>query len=116
MNFPTGTSPLVFALRANTANQIANGVVFGDGLLCLGGTIQRLTNALAHDGKVIFHLNHAAGTGRYDYQHFWFRNLPQALLRPAPRVQHVERGDAHLVSVPPDGACSIASRITPSSG
>lgn len=81
MNFPTGSAPLVFALRANNANQIANGVVFGDGLLCLGGTIQRLTNTTAHDGKVIFHLNHAAGAGRFDYQ-LWFRNLPQAFCDP----------------------------------
>ncbi|MBI5365248.1 MAG: exo-alpha-sialidase [Planctomycetes bacterium] len=81
MNFPTGTTPLVFALRANTLNQIANGVVFGDGLLCLGGTIQRITNTLAHDGKVLFPLNHASGTGRFDYQ-LWFRNLPQAFCDP----------------------------------
>ncbi|MBL8858901.1 MAG: exo-alpha-sialidase [Planctomycetes bacterium] len=58
------------------------GVVFGDGLLCVGGTITRLGVAFSQNGATLFPVVHAGGAGARHYQ-LWFRNNPLAFCDPA---------------------------------
>lgn len=81
MNFPIGATPLVLAIRGSTSSGNPNGVVFGDGLLCLGNPIQRLAHASAANGSVQLSFNHSGGSGSFDYQ-LWFRNNPLAFCNP----------------------------------
>jgi hypothetical protein len=58
------------------------GIVFGDGLLCVGGTITRHGVAFSQNGAVQFPLVHGGGAGTHHYQ-LWFRNNPLAFCDPA---------------------------------
>jgi hypothetical protein len=71
-SLPPTTS--VLAIRSQVQANGGAGAVFGDGLLCLGAPVTRLTGRIAHGGQVSIPLNHGAGPGNFHYQ-LWYRNL-----------------------------------------
>ena len=60
---------------ARHAALVSSGTAFGDGLLCLGGTVVRLGATLASGGIGSVLVNHGAGAGTFHYQ-LWYRNNP----------------------------------------
>jgi hypothetical protein len=57
------------------------GIAFGDGLLCVGGTITRLGVRFSQNGAVTYPLVHGGGAGTLHYQ-LWFRNNPIGFCNP----------------------------------
>ncbi|MFN0241266.1 MAG: hypothetical protein ACKVWV_00055 [Planctomycetota bacterium] len=80
-NFDPATSPLVLATASQEYAGGINGVPFADGLLCIGSPFLRKGTTVAQDGKVMIHLVHVDGRGRWNYQ-LRFRNSPIAFCDP----------------------------------
>jgi hypothetical protein len=57
------------------------GVVFGDGLLCVGGTLTRLSVNFSQNGAMLIPTVHGGGAGTFYYQ-LWFRNNPIGFCNP----------------------------------
>ena len=56
-------------------------LAFGDGLLCLTGSVTRLFARPTSNGTVAHALTHGSGPGTFGYQ-LWFRNLPASYCDP----------------------------------
>ena len=75
---PLGSSTRVLLIRSHRGRAP---LAFGDGLLCLAGSITRLGARAATGGAVGHAVAHRAGAGTFLYQ-AWFRNLPASFCDP----------------------------------
>lgn len=80
-NFPVAASVPGLMFSGTSVAGGGAGIVFGDGLLCVGGTITRLGVAFSSNGALGFPHVHAGGPGTLHYQ-LWFRNNPLAFCNP----------------------------------
>jgi hypothetical protein len=70
--FPPKSSTRALLIRSRQAQAPT---IFGDGLLCLTGSVSRLRARIAVNGSTDHTITHRSGTGTFYYQ-LWFRNLP----------------------------------------
>lgn len=80
-NFPVSAAVPVQAFTGTAVAAGGAGIAFGDGLLCVGGTITRLGVSFSQNGAVSLPLVHGGGGGTFYYQ-LWFRNNPLAFCNP----------------------------------
>ena len=69
--YPPAGSPTAIVIRATIPADVP--ALFGDGLLCIGTPVVRLSAATAAGGSSTHPLNHGAGPGSFHYQ-LWYRN------------------------------------------
>jgi hypothetical protein len=79
--FPALGAPTSLAIRG-AALASSSPVVFGDGLICVGAPVVRLTATFASGGSATHVHGHGAETGTFYYQ-LWFRHTPASFCDPA---------------------------------
>ena len=70
---PPATTAL--AIRGTARVNGGLGLAFGDGLLCVTGSVVRLGVSTTAQGAATFPVSHGAGPGAFHYQ-IWYRNTP----------------------------------------
>ena len=79
--FPASTQPSAVVIRASALE--SSGVVFGDGVRCVGVPLVRLGATAAFLGFADHTFGHGAGAGSGDfYYQVWFRNTPGSFCTP----------------------------------
>ena len=77
--FPPMSSPTALVIRSGARAPAP--VVFGDGLLCIGPNVVRLSASFASSGTSLHTHGHGILPGEFHYQ-LWYRNTPESFCTP----------------------------------
>jgi hypothetical protein len=76
--FPVASTPTAVLLRSTA---LAAPHLFGDGLLCVGAPVVRMSATTALSGVSVHGIGHGAPPGTYEYQ-AWYRSSPAGFCTP----------------------------------